>query len=279
MDLESGIKEKSSGGWLIMGRYWRIFREFFRACFVEELEYRSEFLGNLVSSFFGIGIAILTIHIFFYQTDRLGGWTYTDVLVLLGVFNTLKGWIDFALRPNMPRLLEHVRRGTLDYILTKPVDSMFYVSFRHLVFWRLIDVALGLGLIVYGLAEKHYMPSLVDILVFLITMASSLVLIYSLWMMLMTTSFWVIRIDDLSFIFDSFFETARFPIGMYRGWVRVILTYVLPAAVITNMPALSLLGKWNMATALIAGLLAVVFLWLARRFWRFALRSYTSASS
>lgn len=279
MDLESGIKEKSSGGWLSMGRYWRIFREFFRACFVEELEYRSEFLGNLVSSFFGIGIAILTIHIFFYQTDRLGGWTYTDVLVLLGVFNTLKGWIDFALRPNMPRLLEHVRRGTLDYILTKPVDSMFYVSFRHLVFWRLIDVALGLGLIVYGLAEKHYMPSLVDILVFLITMASSLVLIYSLWMMLMTTSFWVIRIDDLSFIFDSFFETARFPIGMYRGWVRVILTYVLPAAVITNMPALSLLGKWNMATALIAGLLAVVFLWLARRFWRFALRSYTSASS
>jgi ABC-2 type transport system permease protein len=277
--MDSGIKEKSGGRWLSVRRYVRIFREFFRACFVEELEYRSEFLGNLVSSFFGIGIAILTVNIFFYQTDQLGGWAYADVLVLLGVFNTLRGMIDFALRPNMPRLLEHVRRGTLDYILTKPVDSMFYVSFRHLVFWRLIDVLLGLGVIGYGLMVKRYIPSLFDVLIFLITIAASFVLIYSLWMMLMTTSFWVIRIDDLSFIFDSFFETARFPVGMYRGWVRVVLTYVLPAAVITNMPALSLLGKWNMATALIAVLLALVFLWLARRFWRFALRFYTSASS
>lgn len=277
--MDSGIKEKSGGRWLSVRRYVRIFREFFRACFVEELEYRSEFLGNLVSSFFGIGIAILTVNIFFYQTDQLGGWAYADVLVLLGVFNTLRGMIDFALRPNMPRLLEHVRRGTLDYILTKPVDSMFYVSFRHLVFWRLIDVLLGLGVIGYGLMVKRYIPSLFDVLIFLITIAASFVLIYSLWMMLMTTSFWVIRIDDLSFIFDSFFETARFPVGMYRGWVRVVLTYVLPAAVITNMPALSLLGKWNIATALIAVLLALVFLWLARRFWRFALRFYTSASS
>jgi ABC-2 type transport system permease protein len=277
--MESGINEKSGGRWLSVRRYIRIFREFFRACFVEELEYRSEFLSNLVSSFFGIGIAILTVNIFFYQTDQLGGWAYADVLVLLGVFNTLRGLIDFALRPNMPRLLEHVRRGTLDYILTKPVDSMFYVSFRHLVFWRLIDVLLGLGVIGYGLMVKRYIPSLFDVLIFLITIAASFVLIYSLWMMLMTTSFWVIRIDDLSFIFDSFFETARFPIGMYRGWVRVVLTYVLPAAVITNMPALSLLGKWDTATALIAVLLALVFLWLARRFWRFALRFYTSASS
>jgi ABC-2 type transport system permease protein len=277
--MGSRIKEKSGGRWLSVRRYVRIFREFFRACFVEELEYRSEFLGNLISSFFGIGIAILTVNIFFYQTDQLGGWTYAEVLVLLGVFNTLRGLIDFALRPNMPRLLEHVRRGTLDYILTKPVDSMFYVSFRHLVFWRLIDVLLGIGVIGYGLVEKHYIPSLVDVVVFIVTIIASFVLIYSLWMMLMTTSFWVIRIDDLSFIFDSFFETARFPIGMYRGWVRVVLTYVLPAAVITNMPALSLLGKWNMATALIAVLLALVFLWLARRFWRFALRFYTSASS
>mgnify|MGYP002477921592 FL=1 len=277
--MESGIKEKPSGRWLSVRRYVRIFREFFRACFVEELEYRSEFLGNLISSFFGIGIAVLTVNIFFYQTDQLGGWTYADVLVLLGVFNTLRGMIDFALRPNMPRLLEHVRRGTLDYILTKPVDSMFYVSFRHLVFWRLIDVLLGLGVIGYGLMVKRYIPSLFDVLIFLITIAASFILIYSLWMMLMTTSFWVIRIDDLSFIFDSFFETARFPIGMYRGLVRIVLTYVLPAAVITNMPALSLLGKWNMATAFIAVLLALVFLWLARRFWRFALRFYTSASS
>ncbi|WCK53179.1 ABC-2 family transporter protein [Aneurinibacillus sp. Ricciae_BoGa-3] len=262
-----------------MRRNWRIFCEFFRTCLVEELEYRSEFIGNLLSSLFGVGIAILTIQIFFYQTNQLGGWAYADVLVLLGMFNTLQGFINFALRPNMSRLLLHVRKGTLDYILTKPVDSMFYVSFRHLIFWRLIDVFLGLGLIVYGLSQKHYVPTFGDCMVFIISLFSSLVLIYSLWMLLMTTAFWVIRIDDLSFAFDSFFETTRFPIGMYQGWLRIVLTYILPAAFITSTPVMALLGRWNSVTTLLSLVVAGIFLWLSRRFWRYALRSYTSASS
>lgn len=262
-----------------MKRHWRIFCEFFRTCLVEELEYRSEFVGNLLSSLFGIGIAVLAIKIFFYQTDQLGGWSYAEVLTLLGIFNTLQGLIDFALRPNMARLLQHIRRGTLDYILTKPVDSMFYVSFRHLVFWRLIDVALGAGLVVYGLVQKQYWPTPADYAMFIVSMATAIVLIYSLWMMLMTTSFWVIRMDDLSFVFNSFFETTRFPISMYRGWLRMVLTYVLPAAFITSAPASAILGRWNVSTAAAAVLVALVFLWLSQRFWRYALRSYTSASS
>lgn len=197
----------------------------------------------------------------------------------MGIFNTLQGLIDFALRPNMSRLLQHIRKGTLDYVLTKPVDSMFYVSFRHLVFWRLIDVVMGLGLMLYGLIQKSYLPTLTDVLMFGVSMFASLVLIYALWMLLMTTAFWVIRMDDLSFVFNSFFETTRFPIGMYRGWLRIILTYVLPAAFLTSMPASALLGQWNSHTTVISLGIAGIFLWLSRRFWRFALRSYTSASS
>lgn len=262
-----------------MRRHWLIFREFFRTCLIEELEYRSEFVGNLMSSLFGMGVAILTIQVFFYQTDQLGGWVYADVLVLLGIFNTLQGLIEFALRPNMPRLLQHIRKGTLDYILTKPVDSMFFVSFRHMVFWRLIDVVLGIALTIYGLGQKNYIPSITDVLMFAVSISASMALIYALWMMLMTTAFWVIRMDDLSFVFSSFFETTRFPIGMYRGWVRIVLTYVLPAALITSTPALALLGQWNGVTTLVSIGIAWIFLWLSRRFWHYALRSYTSASS
>jgi ABC-2 type transport system permease protein len=85
--------------------------------------------------------------------------------------------------------------------------------------------------------------------------------------------------DDISFVFIYFFETTRFPIGMYRCWLRIVLTYFLPAAFITSTPALALLGRWNINAAAASILIAGVFLWLSRRFWRYALRSYTSASS
>ena len=262
-----------------MKRHWIIFKEFFRTCLVEELEYRSEFMGNLLSSLFGIGIAILTIQIFFYQTNQLGGWSYPEVLILLGIFNMLQGMIDFALRPNITRFAEHVRKGTLDYVLTKPVDSMFFVSFRHLVFWRLIDVFLGIGLIIYGLVQKQYMPTLMDSVMFFTSIFSSIVLIYSMWMLLMTTAFWVVKMEDLSFVFSSFFETTRFPISMYRSWLRTVLTYVLPAAFLTSIPAASLFGRWDIKMTLISACMAIIFLFFSRKFWKFALRSYTSASS
>ncbi|GAA3328220.1 hypothetical protein GCM10020331_071300 [Ectobacillus funiculus] len=152
---QAGLKKKTRQWGIVCEDIGVSFVSFFRTCLVEELEYRSEFVGNLLSSLFGIGIAILTIHIFFYQTNKLGGWVYEDVLLLLGVFNTLQGLIDFALRPNMSRLLQHIRKGTFDYVLTKPIDSMFYVSFRHLVFWRLIDVLLGIALVLYALVQKN----------------------------------------------------------------------------------------------------------------------------
>lgn len=262
-----------------MRRYLRIFKDFFRTCLAEELEYRSEFMGNLLSSLFGILVSILMVQIFFYQTDQLGGWGYADVLILLGIYNTLQGLIDFAFRPNMPRLLLHIRMGTLDYVLTKPVDSMFFVSLRHMVFWRLIDVMLGIGLIIYGLFQKHFIPSLLDVGFFFISLFAALWIIYSLWMLLMTTAFWVIRMDDLSFLFTSFFETTRFPITMYKGWMRIALTYVLPAAFITFTPASSLIGKWDAQATVASVFVAFVFFWLARRFWKFALSNYTSASS
>lgn len=64
---------------------------------------------------------------------------------------------------------------------------------------------------------------------------------------------------------------------MYRGAVRMVITYILPAVLITNTPALALLGKWRAWAALAALVVSLLFLWIARRFWRFALRFYTGA--
>src|SRR3954469_20916621 len=110
-------------------KYIRCLREFLRACLVEEFEYRANFLANLGSTVFSLGMAVLTVQIYFFRTQSIGGWSFYEVLALLGVFTSIHGFIDFFLQPNMTRLVAHIRTGTLDYVLTKPVDSQFYISF------------------------------------------------------------------------------------------------------------------------------------------------------
>lgn len=260
-------------------KYPRLIREFFRACLVEEFEYRANFIGNILMTAFSVGMAILTVMLFFYRTDSIGGWQFYEVLALLGIFNAVQGFIAFFLQPNMSRLVTHIRQGTLDFILLKPVDSQFFISFRHLVFWRLVDVALGLGLTVYAVLHFAQPPSFMQWCAFLLVFAASLIVVYALWMCMMIFSFWTVKVDNLSFLFQSFLETARFPVSVYQGFMRIALTYVFPVALITTFPAQMLAGQLNVKNALAAIGVAAILLAVTRVFWKFALRYYTSASS
>ncbi|MDD9265652.1 ABC transporter permease [Paenibacillus sp. GCM10023248] len=260
-------------------KYLRLFREFMRACLVEEFEYRANFAANVLSTVFWLAMAILTVQLYFYRTQEIGGWNFYEVLVLLGIFNAVHGFIEFILQPNMTRLVNHIRKGTLDFVLTKPVDSQFYVSFRHLVFWRLSDVVLGLGLVAYALWQMQAMPSLMELAQFAIVFLASLVVVYSLWMGMMMFSFWAVKVDNLSYLFSSFFETARFPVSVYKGFLRVMLTYMFPIAFITTFPASALIGRIHGWQVVLSVGIALVCFVLTRLLWRFALRHYTSASS
>ena len=53
------------------------------------------------------------------------------------------GVIRAAIQPNMQRLMDEIREGTLDFALTKPVDSQLIASVREFRFWQLVDVLVG----------------------------------------------------------------------------------------------------------------------------------------
>jgi len=53
------------------------------------------------------------------------------------------GGIRIYIVPNMRRVLEDIREGTLDFVLLKPVNSQLLVSIREFVFWRITDLIYG----------------------------------------------------------------------------------------------------------------------------------------
>lgn len=259
-------------------KYIRIFREFLRAAVVEEMEYRGNFFANILNTVSSVFFSLLTLAVFFRQTNAIGGWSFDQVLVLLGIYNALDGVVEMILRPNIGRIVQHIRKGTLDLILTKPVDSQFYISFRHIVFWPITDVLFGFGMFVYAAVKMNLSITVANVLWFLLMFAAALAALYAIWMLLMTMSFWFVKVENLTFLFSSLFETARFPVQVYSGWVRKLLTFLLPVAVLTTFPAAAIVGKLTGGEALVSVIMAAVLVTGARLFWRKALRYYTSAS-
>ncbi len=257
-------------------RWLRLLAALWRLNLAEELQYRANFVASVVGTVFSLGTALLTLALFFRHTTRLGGWDFWEVVVLLGVFNALSGIVEAVLRPGIGQLAEEVRSGELDLVLVLPVDAQAFVSFRRLDVWRLTDIVLGLALAGYALARLGQPPAPLSVLAFLVALAAAGVVVYAVWVALMSLAFWFVAVENISVLFDALFEGARYPVTAYPGALRFVFVYLLPIAWITTVPAAALTGRLGPGTALGAAGVGVVAWVLARLMWRAALRRYTS---
>ena len=94
-----------------------------------------------------IGAALATLAVVYSHTKTLGDWSEVQLRALLGVFFIVGGAINICLEPSMVRLMQDVRKGTLDFTLLKPEDSQLLVSFREFELWKLTDVCIGLAIL------------------------------------------------------------------------------------------------------------------------------------
>jgi ABC-2 type transport system permease protein len=262
-----------------MRRYLSLFGLFARNSLQLALEYRADFVVSLFQSSFWLVWGIIGTLVFFRFTGTLGGWTLPQALLVVGLFRIFEGVIDGVMRPNITRIVEYIQKGTLDFILLKPIDSQFMASLRQLNLMTVPDFLVGFALIVYGLWLQRLMPTAQGVLSFILLMVCAIIMAYSLWMLLTTLAFWLVRIENISELLTALYETGRFPVSAFGGGLRIVLTFIVPIAFMTTFPAAALIGNLEPIYLAIAPVMAAALLFASRSFWRFALRSYTSASS
>jgi ABC-2 type transport system permease protein len=260
-------------------RYLRLLCLFLKANLLAELEYRANFAAQSALGVLWAGLTFVSVAVFFTQTDALGGWTYGQALVIVALFTIISGVTRFILEPNVIKVVEMVRTGTMDFVLTKPANSQFLATLRHAQYAGLADVAAGGAIMIFAMNQMQYSPNPIALVQFGIMLTSALAITYSIWLVMAALSFWFVKIESLSELFYALFDTARFPVTTYPGLVRLLLTFVLPVAFMTTFPAQAVLGLLDPATLLGSVGLAVALVLFSAWLWQRAVLSYSSASS
>jgi ABC-2 type transport system permease protein len=104
-------------------------------------------------------------------------------------------------------------------------------------------------------------------------------IVYSFWVILASTAFWLVRVENILMIFQSMYEAGRWPVSIYPGWLRFALTFIVPVAFAVTVPAQALAGRLTWQTLLGAWVLAAALLIASRLLWRAGLRRYAGASA
>ena len=262
-----------------MGRYLLTLRRFWSTALASQFEYQLNLLMDLIAMAGNLVGSLFVISLFYGPGRSLGGWSWEAALVVLGVYTVLDGTCSSLLRPNLSTIVTHVQQGTLDFILLKPIDSQFWLSFRTFSPAGLPEIVTGLGLILWAATKAGASLSPAGLLGTALMLASSLVILYSLWFGLATTSIWFVKTWNATEVLRAALTAGRFPISAYPLGLRSLLTLVLPVAFLTTVPAEAILGRASLEAGAASLLMATVCLVLCRGFWRYALRFYTSASS
>jgi ABC-2 type transport system permease protein len=261
------------------GYYARLLSVFYRTSIQADMEYRIDFFTRIVASLLGLLTTAGSLSIAYQYTPTLKGWTFSQALVLLAVYYAMDGLIEMFIAPNMRNVMNQVREGTLDFVLLKPLSAQFLASFRTINIWRMAGVLTGLGLCVYTIQRLSLSIGWTQAIGFALALAAGMCVVYSIWLMLVTLTFWFVKIENVEQIIWQAFESGRYPIEIYPAWLRYGLTYVIPVAFIITTPAQTLSGRTGWSALAVAAVVSGVALFLSSRFWRFGLKHYTGASA
>ena len=262
-------------------QYLNLVRIFFQVSTQQEMAYRANFFINLLYSMLNFSSGILGIYVIFSQVEAVQGWTFSATLVVLGVYLLASAIRDLFIGPSLESLVGmdgEVWQGTFDFTLLKPVSIQFLASFRK---WRpfvLFDLVLGLivlGTGVGGLARTIQIPQLLQ---FLMAFLSGCLVVYALLLFFTSMVFWSPGFL-FTWVFNDLFQMARYPVGLYPGVFRLLLTWIIPVGVITTIPAQALTGELKLDLLAASVLFSVVLVVLSSVFFRKAIRRYSSASS
>ncbi len=265
---------------------WKLFQSiiiilkiFAKTSFSSEVEYRLNAFVELISVIGNLLGSIFILSLFYSSGSTLGGWEWNSSIVVLGIYIFLEGFIISLLQPSLTSLVKHVQNGTLDFILLKPMDTQFYLSSRSISPWGLPSIIGGFSLIIWGISLGSYNPTLIDLMMFLSTIVSSFIILYSLWFIIATTSIWFVKVWNATEVLRATLVAGRYPVSAYPSILRFLFTVILPITFLTTVPAQSVLGMSSISMTLSSLFLASIFFSISRIFWSFALRFYTSASS
>lgn len=251
-----------------------------------QMQYRISFTTEVITTALVSSLSYLTVALVLDRFNGIAGWSLGEVTFLFGMVETAFGVMDLVFSGFDPLFFgNHVRLGTFDQLLMRPVNITLQVLGSEFVLRRL-------GRIVQGMLIFTLALNLVDIqwtiskLVYLPIVFLSMIFFFGgLFVAGAAITFWTIESIEIVNIFTyGGSEMISYPMHIYPNWMVRFFTFIIPAIFLNYYPAIYFLDKpdplmlpsYAPFLAPLAGLGTLI---AGLTFWRFGIRHYQSTGT
>ncbi|MDO8505078.1 MAG: ABC-2 family transporter protein [bacterium] len=260
-----------------MKRYIRIFKVLFRTSLIREMAFRSNFVVGTAVTLSWIAVYFILLEVIFLHTDFIAGWSRRDAIMLYGVWSMMDDLISWFVAGGLKNLPLVVEDGTLDRLLTKPIDSQFIISFDRFEFNRAPLLLVDIGIILYAYSLHSISLRPIMFLAPLLVINGAMIG-YSILLLFESLAFWFVRVSNIWALYHGIADLARYPVDIFGRVIKAVSFTVLPFAVMMMVPAQAFLGTLSFGMVGYSILVSSFFLLISRKFYQFAVRRYSSVA-
>lgn len=252
--------------WLLMGRN----------AFISGFHSKGSFFLFLLGKILKFGLFIVFMIFLIKGAGGLAGYSLNQAIFFFLTFNFIDIVSQFFFR-EVYRFRPMIVSGDFDLVLVKPLNSLFRVLFGGMDVIDFITVPPLLWALYF--VGSSFGPSLWQTVVYILLLFNGLAIAAAFHIAVLAFGILTMEIDHVVWVYRDLLTLGRFPVDIYKQPLRGLITYLLPVGVMISLPAGALMGLVNTQGVIISFAIGVIAIFASFKFWQFALRYYTSASS
>ena len=262
-----------------MKRYLRLYLYFLQFSFSKAMEFRLDFSFRIIMDLVYYAVNIMFFKVLYLHTPLLAGWNQEQIMIFVSIYLLVDAISMTVFSSNMWWLPFLINKGELDYYLIRPVAPLFFLSLKEFSANSFLNLLVAIGFFCYSITSYSSSYSWADLGLLLILIVNGALIYYCCQMLMILPVFWTQSAKGFMDLFYSMGIALERPDKIFKGWIRVLFTFILPFSLIASFPARLFIEKFDLLIFLhlvgVSICLWMVMLWI----WRKGLRAYSSASS
>ncbi len=261
-----------------MMRYLRYYLLIMKLSYMKSTMYRVDHFLRMIRIIFEFGSTIFFINLLFLRTPSLGGWTKPEIFLIYAIWILVLCLQYFFTSDSIYQSTQDIRKGDLDFLLLKPIDSQFTTSFRNIHVDNIVRIIGAIIIVVFSLNSLNISIFTTNTFLFIFQIISGMIAFYTIMFMAVIITFKTQGNEQVA-ILDSLIQIGKYPVDIFPKYLTPLFWSILPVAYFSVLPAKTLLGKIDLVSYVLSIVVPFILLLIVRKLWNLSLRHYSSASS
>lgn len=263
-----------------MRKSLRLSRIFISQRLKRMMEYKIDFLTGALAFLLSQGSSILFLGVIFSNIPDLKGWKFEEIIFIYG-FSLIPKGLDHLFADNLWKIGYFiVRKGDFDKYLTRPINTLYHVIIEGFEVDAFGEFFLGIFLTVYAGIKLSIVFDPLKIILLIIVVPFATMIYTSIKAATAAIAFWTRRSGHITHMFYMTNDFSKYPTSIYNGFIKTVITYIIPFALTAYYPALYLLkGVDPLFNIGMTIFISCIFALFAYYIWHRGLRAYESAGS